>query len=157
MLEPYQKKIIELMFKQEILLAKLYKTLASKFPVYKDFWHDLAKEELKHAEWIKKLYQAEKKDMVAFSEGNVKTYTLNNFIEHLEKVIQQAENEELDLKKAVAHTLDFEKSLIEKNVFARFEIVEENIKGIMTKLASETRKHIKKAQDLMATVTSQTT
>ncbi len=152
MLEPYQKKIIELMVKLELLLAKLYKTFAVKFPVYKDFWQGLAKEERMHAGWVKKLYQAEKKDMVAFSEGKVKTYTLNTFIENLEKVIQQAENEEMELKKAIAYTLDFEMALIEKNVFTHFEIVEENMKGIMTKLANETRKHIKKAQDLMEKV-----
>jgi rubrerythrin len=152
MLEPYQKKIIELLYKQEILLSKFYKTLSVKFPEYGDFWKGLAKEELKHAEWIKKLYQAEKKDLVAFSEGKVKTYTLNSFIENLEKTIRRAENDELNLKTAIAYTLDFERSLIEKNTFSRFEIVEESIKGIMTKLESETKRHVKKAQDIMGKV-----
>ena len=150
MLETYQKKIIELMYKQEILLAKLYKLFAVQFPDHKDFWRDLAKDELQHAGWIKKFYQAEKKDLIAFSEGKVKTYTMDTFIENLEEIIQRAENGEINLKMAISYTLDFERSLIEKNVFTHFEIIDKKLAGIMTKLESGTRRHVKKAEDMMA-------
>ena len=150
MLEAYQKKIIELMYKQEILLAKLYKLFAVQFPDHKDFWKDLAKDELQHAGWIKRLYKAEKKDLIAFSEGKVKTYTMTTFIENLKKTIQRAENREINLKMAVSYTLDFEKALIEKNVFSHFEIIDKKLAGIMTKLESETRRHLKKVEDMMA-------
>lgn len=149
MLEVYQKKIIELLYKQEVLLAKLYKIFADQFPDYKDFWKELVKDELQHAKWIKKFYHAEKKDLVGFSEGKIKTSTMEIFIGHVEKVIQQAKNGEINVKMAVAYTLDFERSLIEKNVFTHFEILDKRVKEIMTKLDSETRKHIKKAEDLI--------
>jgi len=150
MLEDYQKKIIDLLCKQELLLASLYEIFADHFPDHKDFWQELAKDEQKHAEWIKKLYQAEEEDLVAFSEGKIKTYTMNIFIENLEKTIRRAENRELNLKMAIAYTLDFERSLIEKNVFLHFKIIDEKLQEIMTKLESETRRHVKKAEDMMA-------
>ena len=150
MLSDYQKKIIELMGEQELLLAKLYNIFADQFLDHKDFWQDLAKDELQHAEWVKKFYQAEKEDLVAFSEGKVNVYSMNAFIENLEKTIQRAENGEINLKMAISYTLDFERSLIEKNTFSRFEIIDEKLAGIMTKLESETRRHLKKAEDMMA-------
>jgi len=149
-LSDYQKKIIELMDKQELLLAKLYNIFADQFLDHKDFWQDLAKDELQHAEWVKKFYQAEKEDLVAFSEGKVNVYSMNTFIENLEKIIRRAENGEINLKMAISYTLDFERSLIEKNTFSRFEIIDKKLAGIMTKLESETRRHLKKAEDMMA-------
>ena len=50
---------------------------------------------------------------------------------------------------AISYTLDFEKSLIEKNSFSHFEIVDKKLSGIMTKLETETRRHIKKVEDMM--------
>jgi len=150
MLEAYQKKIIELLFNQEILLAKLYKIFAVQFSDHKDFWQDLARDEERHAAWVKRLYKKKKKDLTAFSEGKVKTYTMNTFIENLEKIIQRAENGEINLKMAISYTLDLERSLIEKNVFSHFEIIDKKLAGIMTKLESETRRHLKKAEDMMA-------
>lgn len=150
MLEDYQKKIIDLLYKQELLLARLYKIFADQLPDHKDFWQDLAKDELQHAEWIKKFHQAEKEDLLAFSEGKIKTYTMNAFIENLEKIIRRAENREITLKMAISYTVDFERSLIEKNVFSHFKIIDEKLQGIMVKLESETRKHLKKTEDMMA-------
>jgi len=139
-----------LLYKQEILLAKLYKIFAVQFPDHKDFWQDLAKDELRHAGWVKRFYKAEKKDLIAFSEGKVNAYVMNTFIENLEKTIQRAENGEINLKMAISYTLDFERSLIEKNVFTHFEIIDKKLAGIMTKLENETRRHVKKADDMMA-------
>jgi hypothetical protein len=87
---------------------------------------------------------------VAFSEGRVNPYVMNTFIENLEKIIQRAENGELNLKMAISYTLDLERSLIEKNVFSHFEIIDKKLAGIMAKLESETRRHVKKAEDMMA-------
>ncbi len=150
MLEDYQKKIIDLLYKQESLLARLYQVFADQFPDFSDFWQELMKEEEQHAEWIKKFYQAEKKDLVAFSEGKIKTYTMNSFIENLERTIGRAEKREINLKMAIAYTLDFERSLIEKNVFSHFQVIDETVQGIMGKIAHETRRHAKKAEDMMA-------
>ncbi|MBW2596691.1 MAG: hypothetical protein JRC93_12130 [Deltaproteobacteria bacterium] len=150
MLSDYQKKIIELMCKQELLLAKLYEIFADQFPEHKAFWQDLAKDELQHAEWIKKLYQAEEENLTAFSEGKFNPSAMNIYIENIEKTIRRAENKEITLKMAISYTLDFERSLIEKNVFSHFEIIDKKFAGIMTKLESETRRHLKKAEDMMA-------
>ena len=152
MAESYQKKIIELMVKQELLLAHLYRLFGDRFPEYLTFWRGLAKEEIHHAELIKKLYRAEKNDQVIFSEGKVKTYTLNVYLESIGAVIMRAENDEFDIKTAAVQVLNLEMGLIEKNFLSHFHIVDQKYKGIMERLETETKNHIKKVRALIATL-----
>ena len=126
MLKPYQKNIVELLIKQEMSLSKLYKTFAEKFSGHKDFWINLSKDEMRHANWIEKLSEAEKKGIVIFDEGKIKTYTMKAYIEHVEKVMSGTENNEFNQINAFSFALDFETALIEKNVFTHFTIPQKN-------------------------------
>ena len=153
MLEPYQKTIIELFYKQEVLLSRLYEKFAAQFPQYADFWCALSLEEKEHAKWIKKFYHAEKEDLVFFDEGRVKTYTLQTMVGHIEKVLDAVDQGGFSLEKAIAYTLDFERSLIEKDVFKHFQSANKGVRVIMEKLERETKNHINKAQALKTTMT----
>ncbi len=53
---------------------------------------ELSDEEAMHADGIKDLFVLEKKGQVFFSEGRIKTYTLNAYIEHLDKIIQRSKS-----------------------------------------------------------------
>lgn len=148
MLKPYQKKIIELMIRQEFLLAKLYTLFAEQFPTHGEVWSDLVKEEKKHAIWLKQLYDAGEKGIILFDEGKIKTYTMNAYIEHLERVIARAENQELTTVQAISFTLDFECALIEKNVFTHFDSTSEKARSVLKRLIMDTENHIKIVQAL---------
>jgi rubrerythrin len=150
MLKQYQKKIIELMIRQELLLAKLYTLFAEQFTEQSEIWDDLANEEKKHASWLKKLYDAGEKGLILFDEGKIKTYTMNSYIDHLMGILVRAENQELTQNQAITFALDLEHSLIEKNAFARFDSTSEKARSILKKLTTETEKHIKKVQALRA-------
>ncbi len=149
MREPDQKRLVELLYQQETILGRLYQIFAARFAEYADFWTDLAGEEARHAELIQKLYQAGKKDWVSFREGKITAQSISIFIEHVKGLSVQAENDEIDFKSAVAHTLDLEKSLLEKNVFSRFEAMDDRMKTVLKRLENETRKHAEKALTLM--------
>ena len=99
MLEPYQKKIIELFIKQEMLLSRLYGIFARNFPKEKNFGAALSGDEKKHANWLKQLFDAEKKGRVLFGEGRVKTHALNTFVQYLEEKISIAEQGVLTFRK----------------------------------------------------------
>ncbi|MDD2316932.1 MAG: hypothetical protein RBR01_02745 [Desulfobacterales bacterium] len=149
MLEPDRRKIVELLYQQEMILGQLYQIFTARFAEYADFWTDLAGEGVRHAELIRKLYQAGKKDWVSFREGKIRAQSITTFIEHVKGLAVQAENDEIDFKSAVAHTLDLEKSLLEKNVFSRFEAMDARMKAVLTRLENETRKHAAKARSPM--------
>ena len=146
MLEPYQKKIIELFIKQEMLLSRLYGIFAKHFPKEKNFWADLSGDEKKHAKWLKQLFEAEKKGLVLFDEGRVKTHALNTFIQYLEKKINIAEQGGVTLKEAAVLSLDLERALLEKNAFSHFDGLSKNAEGILNQLMVETGNHIARVE-----------
>ena len=119
-----------------------------QFSEHGEIWNDLVKEEKNHATWLKQLYDAREKSIVLFDEGETKTYTLKAYIEHLEGIITRAENQELTLAQAVSFTLDFERSLIEKNVFTLFDSTSEKARSVLKRLTNETKNHIRKIQAL---------
>lgn len=146
MLKTYQKEIIELMIRQEALLAKLYMLFVEQFPKHREVWNELARDEKNHANWLKQIYDAGEKGIVLFDDGKVKTPALKSYIEYLEQLIALTEKKELTIDKAVAYTLDFEKSLIEKNVFIHFDSTSEKARKVLNRLKSETESHIEKIQ-----------
>lgn len=147
MLETYQKNIIELMIKQESLMAKLYKLFAKEFPEHSEFWNNISNDEVNHAIWLRQLYNASENDVLHFDEGKVKVNAMNTYISHQEDVIARTERHELTLVKAVSLTLDMEHSLIEKNVFALFASISEKNRNILKRLILETEEHVRRLQD----------
>jgi len=73
---------------------------------------------------------------------------MKTYIAHLEQIITRAEKEELTLAQAVPFTLDFENSLIEKNVFTHFDSTSEKARIILNRLVMETQSHVKKIQSI---------
>ena len=145
-----QQEILALMLKQETLLAKLYQIFAKKFPVYEKLWHKLAREEKKHAGWVKQLRDASEKKVVLFSENSIKPHILETFVHGIEEKIKQAEADGFDARQALVCTIDLERCLIEKNVFSLFEGMTEKASSTMKFLAKETKEHQELAQNLYA-------
>lgn len=119
-LEPFQNKLIQLYENQELQLASLYQKLAWSFPDYAAQFQALASEELEHAGWIKHLKISVENGSAVFSEGKTRTYTITALIAYIKGMIDSLERGEIDLQKALALVVDTEKSLIERQVFARF-------------------------------------
>jgi len=143
-LKPYQEKIIQQMITQENLLSRLYALFAQQFPEYAEFWGKLSEEEAVHSKLIEKLWEIEKKGLVFFDEGRVKTNTLNLIIGRLEEIVGKAEKCGFDLPAAFACALDYESALIEKGVFTHFDSLDEKIKGSLKRLQDETLKHVER-------------
>lgn len=150
-LQPYQEKMLTLLERQEVMLAELYDTFARTFPKQADFWTGLAKEEQRHAQLIAKLREASQKGVVLFDEGKMKTYTLQAFIENLDKILTRAKRGEINLASAFAFAVDFESSLIEKNVFANFNAITDKAQGVLKVLQAETVNHMDRIKKQRAT------
>ena len=136
------------MIRQEVLLAKLYTLFIEQFPEHDEIWKHLVIEEKKHASWLNQFYDAGEKGIILFDEGKVKTYTMNAYIDHLEQVIAKIENQELTQTQAISFALDFENSLIEKNVFTHFDSTSKKVRRILKRLKLEAENHIQKVQSL---------
>ncbi|MBT3312177.1 MAG: hypothetical protein HN737_11250 [Desulfobacterales bacterium] len=143
-LKPFQEKILRQLIQQETLLSRLYALFSKQFPQQKEFWEKLSKEEARHSKLIEKLFEAAKSDLVFFNEGKTKTYTLEVFIKRLEGIIEKAENGEFNLSSALRCAVDYESSLIEKNVFYYFDSLSDKAKGTIKILQAETIKHVER-------------
>ena len=141
-LNPFQEKILKQLISQERMLSELYGYFAKQFPQYKKFWEKLSREEEQHARIVQKLFNAVKKEKVFFDEGKIKTYTLDVFITRLDGILQKAKNQEFTLSTAIACAVDYETSLIEKNIFSHFDSLNDKVRQTLKILQSETLKHI---------------
>lgn len=141
-LKPFQEKIIQQLIQQEKMLSELYLAFAEQFPPYEKFWKNLSQEEMRHAKLLEKLYVAATREKIFFDEGKIKTFTLNAFISRLEDIVKKANNHEYTLTGALTCALDFETSLIEKNIFTHFDSLNDKVKGTLKILQSETMNHV---------------
>lgn len=148
MLKDYQEKIIALLIRQEVVMAELYGKFAERFPAQKDFWQKLAKEEQKHAAWLEQLRDAAQKVVVLFEDGKVKYYAIGTFIQWVEDTIAKLNAGEVNEQQAFFLSLDMERSLIEKNVFAHFEGVSDKAKGALQFLVTQTENHVQLIEEM---------
>ena len=153
-IKPFQEKIIQQLINQEALLSRLYSLFSKQFPQYKEFWEKLSKEEERHAKLVEKLFEATKSGSIVFDEGKIKTYTLAAYITRLESIVEKAERGELTPVLAFSHAVDYESSLIEKNVFTHFDSLSDKIKGTLMILKTETIDHVERIKNAKKTVVS---
>jgi len=154
-LDPVQEKILKQLINQEDLLSRLYALFSMQFPQHKEFWGKLSKEEERHAKLIEKLFEATKTGLIFFNEGKTKTYTLTAFITRLEGILEKAERGEFNLSAAFTYAVDYESSLIEKDVFFRFDSLSDKAKGTLKILQAETIKHVERIKLAQKASTSQ--
>lgn len=148
MITSKQKMILDLLIKQEKLLARLYTIFRDKFLEHGDFWGKLAKEEHYHAKWLEQLYEAAATDVVLFDENKLTPFSLETFIKGVEEAIRKAEADELDARMALIQTTDLERSLIEKNVFSKFSGLTAKAKNVMELLKKQTEDHLSQCENL---------
>ena len=140
-----QNELVELFVKQEFLIGKLYKLFSYRYPEYKAFWTEMAKEEHQHATWIKRLSELDSTYNVNFSQGDVRLNALASSIESIEGLIAKVKKDsDFSISQAVSLSLHLEKALWETKVFQCFEADSDEVRRIMDTLNKEQKIHIKK-------------
>jgi hypothetical protein len=140
-----QKKLVELFIKQEVLIGSLYKLFADRYPDYKVFWTEMAKEEHQHATCIRRLIERDSTDALKFSHGELRASDLAASIKSIEGLISGFNsNKEFPVTQAVSLALHLEKALWEKKVFQYFEGDSDEVREIMDTLNLEQKIHVKK-------------
>jgi len=153
-IQPFQEKILKQLINQEVQLSRLYAIFSKQFPQDEEFWEKLSKEENRHAKLIEKLYAAAKTGTIVFDEGKIKTYTLEAFLNQLEGIIEKAERGEIKHLSAFSYAVDYESSLIEKNVFTHFDSLSERVRKTLKILQTETINHVDRIRNARKAVTS---
>jgi len=144
-LKTYQGKMILLFNRQELLIAEMYRFFASLFPKTREFWTDLCREELEHAEWVEYLYKKTQTDSVIFHEKKLRSYTVESYVKYLEGNLAKVKDKAPTLEAAFSLALNIENSLLVQRIFDHFQSSDKEtailLKGLQSRMKDH-RKHV---------------
>ena len=141
-LKENQINVIEMLARNEEAISRLYTAYADKFPDYKDFWSDLANEEIGHSNWLRGLSPQIREDSIYFNEGRFKPGAIQTFLNYLERELAKAREQKMLLVNALSTALYIEEALIERKYFEVIEGDSAGMKHILLDLAAATENHI---------------
>jgi hypothetical protein len=140
--------IIGAMMQHEQALARLYEFYAEKFLECKDFWADLSREEIQHANWLDAL-QAEIEDgSEDFVVERFSLATLEHSLNYVRELRARAKESNFLLMNALSTALQLEKALIENKYFEVLGGDNAETKRTLDKLAQSTKIHYEKLHKL---------
>lgn len=141
-------KIVEMLAKNEEAVSRLYSAYADRFPEYKDFWSELAVDEIDHASELRKLCEIASSGSLYINEGRFNTTAISTFSSYLEKESEPDRVKASSLINALSVAMHIEESLIERKFFDVFEADSAELKHTLSNLASETARHLEKVRQM---------
>lgn len=132
------KYIISLMIENELAFADLYYKYSMLF-VDGDFWEELSRQEKRHAQWLKTLFESH--DVLSLSPTFLSPLAIEMMVAAVEAEIVSEKKD--TLAQALKKSLIFEKSFLENDFFEIFSDDVPSVKKVMTDLKAETKEHIK--------------
>lgn len=146
MLEEKQIQILMSMHELEQSLAEMYALFLEKFPEHKTLWTVLIKEELEHAEAVKKLYGLTYKKEASFSEGSTRLSAIEAIIDYVKNTCEIGRRDGMTVEQALEVSRDVEKSLIAKNIFNHFKVRPEHA-NLLNYLRTSSEHHVQLVQE----------
>jgi len=147
-----QKLIVDQLIHQEEMISELYEIFANQFVHHASFWKELSLAEVRHAKLLRNLKKAVDEEKILFDQGTVTLKTLDTFLSRLDGLLLKAKKEEFTLQTALSCAVDYETSLVEKNVFSLFDSPHKKFKEILQILQSETEKHVDRIKNTQRSV-----
>lgn len=138
------KSILDAFEENELNISRLYEIYSKKIPRKQAFWEKISKEEIRHAEEIRKI---DKETEASFKESKFHRGIIRNIFDFVEKSLQEAEKEDISHLEALNVALRIEQSFLEKKSFEIFAPNQKTVKEVLQKLNLETEGHIKKLQN----------
>jgi rubrerythrin len=141
MLKDYQEKIVALLIRQELLVAELYRFFAGLYPDLREFWTDMAREELEHATWLEYLLNKARTGAVIFREEKIRTYTVESCLKYVEESLAKVKERAPLPKAAFSLALSLENSLLLKRIFNHFQSADPELSALLTGLQTKLESH----------------
>jgi hypothetical protein len=139
--------VIDLLGTQEYKIALLYKEFSERFPIYKDMWSELVKDELEHQRLILSFKKYLDEGKIFFNGMMLRVENIKEHIQFIEDVIDKTLTEGLTLKEAVKTALEIEGSMIDQDFFIFFTGDAKILNAGLQTLTNETNKHYNTLRD----------
>ena len=143
-----EKEIIDLLYKNEITMGKLYGEFARQFPMYRPFWEGIVTEEESHAAWIETLYRKTEGGLVEFAEKRFPIEAIRQNVENMEAVLEEAKKGEMTAAEALEKAVHFEHGMLENKFFEVFEGDSAELQLILEALRLGTQEHFRRVEEV---------
>jgi hypothetical protein len=128
-------------------LSELYRTYGELFPAKKNFWLDLAQEELGHALWLRNFGAKAKEGKLSFKKTKITAASVETSLRHIDKQLDLAKEGQVNLLGALATARDLENALIDNMAMAMVQSNEPLVKNLLDKLHLESEQHRNRIAD----------
>ena len=141
-----QRDLLEMMATNEEAIARLYEAYSTKFTNYREFWSQLANEELQHSSWISNLNAKVREGGLYINEGRFKREAIQTFSDYLNREIIKAQTQDIPLITALSTALYIEQSIIEHQYFEVFKTDSVELKHLLMELSQATDDHLNRVK-----------
>ncbi|MEI7890391.1 MAG: hypothetical protein WCI36_00320 [bacterium] len=136
----YQLLIVEQMAKNEVKLSELYAKYGHAFASRKEFWEELAREEISHGAWIGTLKKKVEEGSVAFNRERFNLSLLSEFHDYVQSQEDKIKTG-IALIDALKASRKIEETLLEKNFFEVFAGDAPDLEVLLLALEYSTKNH----------------
>lgn len=140
-LKESQINTIEMLARHEEAIGTLYETYADKFADYQGFFSHMAREELEHAQWIRRLHAEIEKNALSFKEGRFDIAKLHRSLDYIQAQAEDLYRGNVSLRDALSVALKIEKSIIEEKFFMFVDGDTEAFRRILLYISNGTKDH----------------
>ena len=125
----------------ETAIGELYSIFSEKIPECRSFFAALSTDETSHSESLSTLYRASYEGHTVFNDGNIHPLAIQSFTNYVNARTEEARSGRIHARKALAISLDIEKSLLERTIFEHFTVSADYLPFVNT-LRIEIVKHV---------------
>ncbi|MFH1280691.1 MAG: hypothetical protein ABII08_03725 [Candidatus Beckwithbacteria bacterium] len=129
------------------MLSELYELFAEKFKTYADFWQDLAREEVGHAEWIRDLSNKIREGSISYNQESLMVAGISYFTDQIRESMQEVDNKDFELINAISISRILESSLLENKCFEIVRPDSVEIEDLFNRLKEATKKHLARVEE----------
>jgi len=138
-------KYIDLYLELEITMAMLYQRFEKRYADHKDFWISLIADEHEHAGYIN-FHDLNALNKVSFAEGKTRIAALQSILAYINSLIDEFDKQPFLFQKAISICLDLERSVIERDVFKRFDSDSTELRQLLDILRQAQEEHVHKIE-----------
>lgn len=141
--------VLGMLIRHELAIKELYEIFAAKFMNSQGFWHRLAGDEKRHAEWLGTLRSGSAVDNWTLRASALRLQAIKTSIGYVERQTARAKEGDVSMVQALSIARDLESALLERQ-FSRLEDwVPKEVRSVLMRLADETRKHLKAVVEVL--------
>jgi hypothetical protein len=136
-----QKVVISLLIEHELAINQLYSVYAAKLKEHRNFWQQLADEETKHADVIRRFEKEVEAGKMCLEPERFKQPAIERSLRYIFDICEEADSGKVDMNKALSEAFHIEDAMIEHKFFEVFGGDSDEFKQALKILEEATKKH----------------